>query len=150
MAKQKTVICRLCGRKFIPTTKGEKYCPGVCAMTADMIRPMQPAGRRRTPAAVHTDEPKAKPRPEEAAFPRVMAMFAAPIEERWKMARDFTEAEAEFSRKMQRRMLAEEKRLDYDATPCYCTSACTDDDEESQGKSPFEDDPLGDSDDGTV
>ena len=77
-----------------------------------------------------------------------MAMFAAPVEERWKMAREFTAEEEEFSRKMQRRMLAEDRRMEYDATPCYCSSSFPDDEEEKQ--SPFDDDPLGDSDDGTI
>lgn len=147
-AKKKTSICKLCGREFVPANPGDKYCPGVCSLTAGLIKTPKP--RKASPASSGT--PKAGGRSMEEKFPRVMAMLAAPISKRWAMASKFTPEEEEFSRKMQRKMLAEERRIDFEANYCGRRGAMTEDDEaeQPQEKVIFEEDPLGDSDDGSV
>ena len=77
-------------------------------------------------------------------FPRVAQMFALPVSERWSVARHFTEEEREFARRMAKRMLSDERRMDM---------ICSWDGEGDEGEANDLDvvrATIGDSDDGTV
>lgn len=146
-SKSRKSVCRLCGREFVPETPGWRYCPGVCSMTAGLIKSPKlgrhPAGsskRRHRACEGHSPEDR---------FPRVMAMLAAPIERRWEMASRFTPEEAEFSRQMQMRMLAEERRIDFAASCCGRMDSAEDFGEIPED-APIGGDRLGDSDDGSI
>jgi uncharacterized Zn finger protein (UPF0148 family) len=142
-------ICKLCGREFVPAKTGDRYCPGICSMTAGLIKPQ----KAKSPKPPSKDAMRAGSQSMETRFSRVMAMFAAPIDARWKFARDFTPEEQEFSRKIAKRMIAEERRIDYDAAYGVWGSGFDGDDDgdgQKTGKAVFEEDILGDSDDGSI
>lgn len=140
-------ICRLCGREFVPETPGWRYCPGVCSMTAGLIKAPKNGRHPSTPS--QRRHRHCEGRSPEDRFPRVMAMLAAPIERRWEMASQFTPEEAEFSRRMQMRMLAEERRIDFAAGCCGRMDSSEDFGEFSED-APVGGDRLGDSDDGSI
>lgn len=45
-------------------------------------------------------------------YPRVAEMFRLPVGERWAVAKDFTAEEAAYARRLAKRALSEEKRMD--------------------------------------
>lgn len=45
-------------------------------------------------------------------FPRVHLMFSLPMSDRWRLAKDFTKEEAEYARRLARKMLQDEWRID--------------------------------------
>lgn len=140
-------VCRLCGREFVPEKPGWRYCPGVCSMTAGLIK----APKRGCRPAVASGGGRGAREwsSQEERFPRVMAMLAAPVERRWEMASKFTPEEAEFSRRMQMRMLAEERRFDFAAGFCGRAESAEDFGVFPEN-APFGGDGLGDSDDGSI
>lgn len=146
--KSETRKCRLCGREFVPQSPGDRYCPGVCAMSAGFIpsrKKSEDAGttaRRSEGTAAGMARSRAR---EEEKFRRVIEMFQLPIGERWAVAKTFTPEEQAYSLKIQKRMLAEMKRADYE---CSWSQGGGDDDEWM--RRPSEDESLGDSDDGSI
>ena len=146
--KSETRKCRLCGREFVPRSPGDRYCPGVCAMSAGFIpsrKKSEDAGttaRRSEGTAAGMARSRAR---EEEKFRRVIEMFQLPIGERWAVAKTFTPEEQAYSLKIQKRMLAEMKRADYE---CSWSQGGGDDDEWM--RRPSEDESLGDSDDGSI
>lgn len=131
--------CKLCGREFVPQKAGDRYCPGVCSLTAGLI----PTPSEKKPAASSGGGWAAK----EAKFPRVMEMFALPKNDgrRWEIAKDFTEEEREFARKYAKRQMALENMIDYN---CACGGYGGEDEDDDSRT--FDHNSLGDSDDGSI
>ena len=149
--------CKMCGQPFESEYPKECYCSALCRTTGlfvgggeDTSKPIPPDQRKKS------RKPEEKPIPKEkrerraagekpSKFPRVDHMFTLPIEERWAVASQFTAEEQAYSIKVQKRMLAEERRLDeildWDGADLESTA---------DGGSDLCGDVLGDSDDGTI
>lgn len=146
--KEATRKCRLCGREFVPQRPGDRYCPGVCSMSAGFIplrKHAEDAGttaRRSEGTAAGMARSRAK---EEERFRRVVEMFRLPIDRRWAVAQTFTPEEQAYSLKIQKRMLSEMKRADFE-----CSWSGGDSDDDEWARLPREDESLGDSDDGSI
>ena len=104
-------ICRLCGRKYEPRESDAAYCSPLCKMAGESLSAKEGPSGERPPMMNGKWKGGGRP-PEWIKYPRVMAMFKLPIGERGKMAISFTPEEEAFSRKMMKRMLNEERRLD--------------------------------------
>ena len=116
--------CKTCGRPFSPKGADDRFCSPICRATGcfvagggDQTKPMSYEQRKalEKKGRLPTSPTEAKPRkvrggPER--FPRVHQMFALPIEERWALASTFTKDEAEYSRRLAKKMLQDEWRLD--------------------------------------
>ena len=85
----------MCGREFIPSSPSERYCPGVCAMSARATE----CGRKEEGYVLAKGK-----------YPRVDAMFKLPVSERWAIASTFTKEEQAYSLRVQKRMLFMENR----------------------------------------
>lgn len=138
MAKRK---CKSCGRIFESKKAGDWFCSPLCKATGffvggggDTCKP----GGAKPPAAPHPKPIRVKK--DDERFNRVREMFDLPSSERWKIAKNFTEEEHAYAKRLERRRLMEESRIfrewDWDA-----------DSEEEAG---VEEGMLGESDDGSV
>ena len=110
----KEKICRMCGTKFSGEGAGEGFCSALCRMTGENLgvgaAPKPKRERRRKPDG---ERQKSSGRPPESRkFPRVMEMFGLPLSERAAISSTFTPEEAAFARKVMKRELMEERRLD--------------------------------------
>ena len=63
-------------------------------------------------AAARRAERMPRVKGEAAKYPRVAEMFSLPVARRWELAKDFTVEEAAYARRLAKRALAEERRLD--------------------------------------
>lgn len=134
----------MCGREF-PANEGDGfYCSSLCRMTGESM-----GVKVNTPSTGKKNKRErggASGRPPEAVkYPRVMQMFELPAGKRWELAKTFTHEESAFYRKMERRMLNEERRIDecisWDGTGEYG---------QLERVKVYSCDRIGDSDDGTI
>ena len=157
MAKLKKRKCKTCGNPFMPSDKGDWYCSALCRTAGlfvggggDTSKPMSAeavkAMERKGQSAPSKKEMPSKERSRYVAanFPRVVEMYSLPVERRWEIAKTFTPEEAEFSRRMARKMLVEDRMIseiaDWDGAAA----------DGNAGGAPTDGGRLGDSDDGTV
>lgn len=136
----------MCGREFAASEGDGFYCSSLCKMTGESI-----GVKGNPPSTGKRERGKRKGggvsgRPAEALkYPRVVKMFELPAGQRWELAKTFTAAEAAFYRKMERRILNEERRIDeclsWDGTGEYG---------HLERVKAYAGDRIGDSDDGTI
>lgn len=124
MGGEKKRKCKNCGQTFIPKGKGDMFCSSLCRLTGkfvggggDTSKPLNYEQRKALEKkGQHTPEPKEekpkKIRNGREKFPRVVKMFSLPVNQRWELAKTFTEEEQEFSRRMAKRLLMEERKMD--------------------------------------
>ena len=124
----KKIKCKNCGRMFEPKVSGEQFCSSLCRVTGKFIggggdtsKPLNEEQRKAlekkrekglVPPSKKVEEKPKKIRNGDAKHPRVAAMFALPVEKRWKIAKDFTAEEKEYARRVMKRMLSDEKKMD--------------------------------------
>lgn len=120
--------CKVCGRLFTPRSASDEFCPGLCSTAGGLIagrgdttkpsteykakKPRKPKVVRETVIATAVNTKPVRTRVPIDRFPRVMEMFRHPENERFEIAKTFTREEQEYARKIGKRMLAEERRLD--------------------------------------
>lgn len=143
MAKRK---CKKCGNRFDSKGPGDYYCSEICRLTGffvggggDTTKPgvVSPIQKPPVPTPI-------RPKKDDAKFARVRAMFEMPPSERWAIAKDFTEEERSYARRIARRMMYEESRFVRDVL--WAMPAEGDD----GGGQIFGYDTMGDSDDGSI
>lgn len=149
--------CKTCGRPFVPKGADDRYCSPVCRATGcfvggggDQTKPMsQEMKKAMERKGIESSPVEAKPKKVRGGaekFPRVHQMFDLPIGQRWELAKTFTKEEAEYSRRLARKRLQDEWKIDriidWDGMP-----------EEGESLGSYEGiagGRLGDSDDGTI
>lgn len=153
-------VCKGCGRRFQGGGAGGGFCSAVCALSGGFV-----AGKGDTskPSTEYKAKKPRKPRVEEprkaadtrgvplrisaADHPRVLEMFSLPESERAALSATFTPEERECARRIGRRMLEADRRMDA-AIDWDCGEGL---EGESASSSRAEScDRLGDSDDGSV
>ena len=110
MAKRK---CKKCGRQFESKGPGDCFCSQLCRMTGffvggggDTSKPGVPQ-----PAAVIPAPKPMRVKKDDERFARVRLMFEKPTEERWAIAKDFSEEERAYAKRLAKRLMMEEDRL---------------------------------------
>ena len=144
MAKKRK--CKTCGRPFAAKT-GERYCSELCKTAGlfiggggDTTKPRQTSsGRPVIPEKKSEETPPPKPRHDSEKMVRVRQMFALPVEKRWEIAQHFTKEEQDYARRIAKRMIAEDARIESEW-------AWESDEVNALRESGF----LGDSDDGSI
>ena len=110
MAKRK---CKKCGRRFETDGTGDGFYSQLCRMTGFFIGgggdTSKPGSARKAPA----QEAKFSPSPKKCGekFERVLLMFDKPPSERWEIAKNFTEEERAYAKRIARRKMMEEVRF---------------------------------------
>ena len=139
-------LCRMCGREF-PANEGEGfYCSSLCRMTGESIgvKGSAPSTGKRERGKRRGGGTSGRPA-EALKYPRVMKMFELPDGKRWELAKTFTPEENAFYRKMERRILNEERRID----ECLSWDGSGEYGQLERVKA-YSCDRIGDSDDGTI
>ena len=112
-------------------------------ISQEMRKILEKKGKK--PSSPDSPKPK-KVRGGPEKFPRVHRMFTLPMDERWRLASTFTKEEMEYSRRLAKRKLQEEWKmddiLDWDGEG--------EDKDWSGQQEPTIRNQLGDSDDGTI
>ena len=116
--------CKNCGQLFVPASAGDFFCSSLCRATGkfvggggDTSKPLNYEQRRALERKGKAIPKPAEEKPKKIRngvekFPRVVKMFSLPLSERWKVAKSFTEEEREFSRRLAKRMMAEERKME--------------------------------------
>ena len=105
------------------------------------------AGLIKTPTERKASQPSNGWAAKEAKFANVVKVLKMPVGQRWKFAKDFTPEEHDFARKWAKREMALDNLIDYNC----CSSGCPGGgDEEGDDSGSFEENSLGDSDDGSI
>lgn len=106
--------CKSCGRKFNSKGAGDVYCSSLCRATGffvggggDTTKP----GTNAPAKDIHPAPKAAKPKRTSEKFDRVRKMFDLPPSERWELAKDFTEDERAYAKRLERRRFVEEDRI---------------------------------------
>lgn len=138
--------CKKCGRAFEPKDSSDVFCSQICRMTGFFVGG---GGDTSKPGTVKqpTNKPKGGAAPArvnngDEKFARVREMLKLSPLERWNIAKDFTAEEQAYCRRLARRLLMEENRIERE------TSWNLDETEDSSYGDA--DEPSGDSDDGTI
>lgn len=109
MAKRK---CKKCGRRFEPTGPDDYFCSPICRMTGFFIGG---GGDTSKPGVPQPNIiPQLKPvrvRKDDERYARVRQMFEMPPRDRWEIAKDFTEDERAYAKRIAKRMMMEEVRF---------------------------------------
>jgi hypothetical protein len=142
MGKKK---CKTCGNLFEPKGANDRYCSSLCQAAGCFIGG---GGDTTKPNSEIKETVKVeRPKPIRTAgkdFPRVKAMLELPVCERWKVSRDFSDAERAYAKKLAKRILMEERVAD-----CISDWDGGEHDDEIE-LIPESADKLGESDDGSV
>lgn len=143
MAKRK---CRKCGNRFNSKGPGDYYCSEICRLAGFFVGGGGDTSKPgvASPTQVIPEPKPVRPKKDDARFARVRAMFDKPPRERWAIAKDFTEEEAAYARRIAKRMMYEESRFMRDIM--WDVPAEGDD----GGSAMFLYDTMGDSDDGSI
>ena len=109
MAKRK---CKKCGRKFESSGPGDCFCSPICRMSGFFIG----GGGDTSKPGVSQPKviPQAKPvrvRKDDERYARVRQMFTMPPSERWGIAKDFSDDERAYAKRLAKRMMMEEARF---------------------------------------
>lgn len=150
--------CKTCGRPFAPKGADDHFCSPICRTTGcfvagggDQTKPMSQEMKKvlerkgRLPTSQNDPKPK-KVRGGPEKFPRVHQMFGLPMDKRWMLASTFSKEEAEYSRRLARKMLQDEWRMD----DIIDWDGATDEGEALGSYAGIAGGSLGDSDDGTI
>lgn len=145
----------MCGRPFVPKGKDDLFCSSICRTTGcfvggggDTSKPVSPEMRKamekkqKAGSSPKSEKPR-KVRNGAEKYPRVHYMFTLPVSERAAVSSQFTPEETEYSRRLARKMLLEERRLDEEIE----WDAASDDSGTYDG---IDGGSLGESDDGTI
>lgn len=148
----------MCGRPFVPSGNDDQFCSSLCRTTGcfvggggDTRKPITPEmkklmeKKRQLASSQPAEKPK-KVRNGAEKFPRVHYMFTLPVSERLAVSSQFTPEEAEYSRRLARKMLMEERRID----EAIEWDSATEDREVSGSYDGLAGGSLGESDDGTI
>lgn len=106
--------CKNCGRPF-DGEPGEMFCSQLCRTTGFFLGG---GGDTSKPGVgVKTEKPKGdikhRVRNGETKFPRVRLMFEQKSgEARWAIAKDFTEEERNYAKRVAKKMISDENRID--------------------------------------
>ena len=149
--------CKTCGNSFEPKGPEDQFCSALCRTTGcfvggggDTSKPISPEMRKVMEKKKSASSPKPeKPRKIRNGaekYPRVHYMFTLPVGERLAVSSQFTSEEAEYSRRLARKMLMEERRLDDEIE----WDSSSDEKEASTSYEGLDGGRLGESDDGTV
>ena len=119
--------CKVCGRMFFPRSFGDEFCSGLCSTAGGLIagrgdtskpsteykakKPRKPKAVKETVIATAVNDKPVRTRVAADRYPRVTAMFRLPADERCAVALTLTREEQDYARKLGKRMLAEERRL---------------------------------------
>ena len=105
--------CKKCGRRFESKGPGDSFCSDLCRMTGffmcgggDTTKPGVPQ-----PAAVIPPPKPLRVKKDDERFARVRQMFEKPAAERWAIAKDFTEEEHAYAKRLAKRQMMEEVRF---------------------------------------
>ena len=138
--------CKKCGRAFEPKDSSDVFCSQICRMTGFFVGgggdTSKPGGVKQTVSKPKGDAVPARVNSGDERFARVREMLKLPPIERWSIAKDFTAEEQAYCRRLAKRLLMEETRIEREnswevgeeADSSYCDAA----------------EPTGDSDDGTI
>lgn len=109
MAKRK---CKRCGRQFESRGAGDCFCSPICRMTGFFIGGGGDTSKPGVsqPQAIPQEKP-VRVRKDDERYARVRLMFAKPPSERWEIAKDFTDDERAYARRIAKRMMMEEARF---------------------------------------
>lgn len=118
-------VCKGCGRMFETETANEVYCSSLCRTTGkfmggggDTKKPIPPEMRSlykkkaREAGVGGKALGKRKIRNGEEKYPRVVEMFNLPQDQRWALAKTFSEEEHEYMVRKAKKLILEEKKLD--------------------------------------
>lgn len=156
--EQKLRKCKTCGRRFIPKEADGQYCSPMCRATGNFVggggdrtkpisREMKRALEKEGKPASSPNAPKpSRSRCGPEKFPRVHQMFSIPAAERWALASTFTKEEAEYGRRLAKKQLQEEWKLD----KIIDWDGYSEERESAGGCDGMAGGSLGDSDDGTI
>ncbi|MGN0130714.1 MAG: hypothetical protein ACI4CE_07500 [Methanomethylophilus alvi] len=123
MDGEKKRKCRNCGQMFVPKGTGDAFCSSLCRLTGkfvggggDTSKPLSYEQRKALekkglPIPKPNEKKPKKIRNGGEKFPRVVKMFSLPMSQRWELAKTFTAEEREFSRRMEKRLLMEERKM---------------------------------------
>ena len=139
MAKRK---CKQCGRRFESKGAGDLYCSPLCRQTGFFLGG---GGNTSKPNANGSSAEKPKPvrvRKDDGRFERVRKVFNMPVSERWAVAKDFTDEERAYFRRLAMRQLFESDRFVRE-----WSRDCPEDEEDAAEEVYVQ---PGDSDDGTL
>jgi hypothetical protein len=115
--------------------------------TKPMSQEMKKALERKGVALPSQKEPTPKRvRGGPERFPRVHYMYNLPMEKRWEVAKTFSKEETEYSRRLAKKMLQDEWRIDDMVT----WDGCFEEDDSPGSYEGITGGSLGDSDDGTI
>lgn len=143
MAKRK---CKKCGRTFESKGTGDLYCSALCRMTGYFVGG---GGDTSKPGVDRPTAEKAAPvkpmriKKDDERFARVRRMFDLPPKDRWNVAKDFSEEERAYARRLARKQLMDDDRF----TREWDWNSGDDEDDEPSFIVPST---IGDSDDGSV
>lgn len=142
----------------MPKAADDRYCSDVCRATGcfvsgggDQTKPMSQEMKKAAEKRLRLQPPCEERKPfnvrnGKEQFPRVHRMFDLPVSERWALARTFTKEEAEYSRRLAKKMMMEERKMDY----AIDFDDDSEEDEHSRSYDGISGGRIGDSDDGTV
>lgn len=152
--------CKTCGNSFEPKGPDDFFCSQLCRTAGcfvggggDTRKPLSPEQKKALekkgidPSSQPAEEPKKRVRMTAEKYPRVQYMFTLPIEERYAVSREFTKEEAEYARRLAKKMLVDERKFDEVIDWDYDGG-----EQEKSGRSyeGITGGSLGDSDDGTI
>ena len=150
--------CKTCGRPFTPEGADDHFCSPICRTTGcfvagggDQTKPLSPEMKKilekkgKIPSSPDSPKPK-KVRGGPEKFPRVHQMFSLPMNERWALASTFSKEEAEYGRRLAKKMLQDEWKMDN----IIDWSGSSEDGESLGSYEGIAGGILGDSDDGTI
>lgn len=110
MAKRK---CKKCGRQFESKGTGDLFCSEICRLSGFFLGG---GGDTSKPGVVQSLSPIQEQKPvrikkDDKRFDKVRMMFEKPPSERWNIAKDFTEEERAYAKRMARRQMMEDYRF---------------------------------------
>ena len=138
-------ICKTCGNLFTPKSANDRYCSSLCRAAGCFL-----GGGGDTTKPNSGTMQKAKPektrhvKSSSTDYRRVHAMLELPMQERWKVSRDFTEEERAYARRLARKSLMDERAAD-----CISDWDCGDNEDNAEIITDGVD-RLGESDDGSI
>lgn len=101
--------CKTCGNLYDPKGPGDMYCSELCRTAGCFIGgggdTTKPNSEIKTKIRVVHKAVKTAGK----EFPRVMEMLELPLQERWRIAKDFTEDEMAYCRKLAKKSLNEDR-----------------------------------------
>ena len=143
--------CKTCGCSFVPKDRGERFCSPVCKTAGLFLGgggdTSKPGSTAFSENADKTKVAQKRIKSDDEKFAKVRAMFQLPVSERYEIAKDFTKEEADYARRIARRMMAEDDRISREI------SWTGDFDDEASAEEPgetFWDNSISESDDGSI